>query len=331
MQQSLIQKLSEAAKDIHDAFPEKLARLVVLIIPEAEIVYAAPAVADHLAVNTPAVRQTAETFAQQIQEISPEAVGSAVKNYELAGIKMNVVSLLDLTKDDMYDARTQEMEALFFLDHELGHHILANGSSTITAVSQNKAESACDTFAALRHIQRFGKNTEFTENHCAAAAANIVLFSDISHYTSESVGRALKVADDMGDAFFRLSLRETAALAAKVADETCLAEATLEEVNLAYMDVANAAAAEEDAPFHPGIFAVMEQHRDNAAIFNAGKWLLREPSIKDTIKYAATLKPKDIAWKKVIAFVEAQEQKAKAARPKATPRRRAAATARPGL
>jgi hypothetical protein len=274
MQQSLAHSFNETAAAAYAAFPKELKRLVVVL---GRPVFISPKVAGKLTKDTAAIREA-------LAEIKSEMYDTHVA---LDG--ENITASARLTK---------RMKALYALDHEIGHHILKNGFPALFDGSGHLAESAADVFATLRHIQRFGKNTGLAENSRNRAAAAAVLFADTDHYTTDAVERALKFADEMGEGFFKLSLRETAEHAAKIADECALDNKTLKRISDAFQPVATYCAAhigdaweisaklnaedkEAYAIFCRQTLAVMKKYHNDPAVVKAGERFLSRPSIQN--------------------------------------------------
>lgn len=294
----LAQIFNETAKEAYEAFPQELGRLAV-VVPDSEnpLAYASPLAAKSLAKDRAALDKTVEGIAQRLGRTG--AVSYTHGNYELApGAYVNLIAL---TNDknitgDFSGRHSREMQAVYTLDYQIGRHIVSNAYS----LSQNKAESSCDAFAMLRHIQRYGKDTDLGALHNSDTASNLILFADTAHYTAETVKRVTEVAAEMGEAFFKLPLRETAELAAKIADETSLNFMKTKKLKSAFQPVAAQAAArlgnaqdifQKFADKDPQTcamlcretLAVLEKHRGDADITRAAKQFLNHPPLREFI------------------------------------------------
>jgi hypothetical protein len=324
MEQSLAQEFKKTLVAAHEAFPEKLANLVVLLVPASnKPVYVSPQIADQLTNSTAAIRKAVKEIANDMR--ARNHVGKAYSKYKL---NETPVRLIALNSDsitgafaDPYTPYTKEMDAIFTLDHELGHLILWNGSRSIFGTSPQLAESAADAFAMLRHIQRFGKNTDQAGRLCERLANLVVMRCDTEHYTSNAVQRAIEIADEMGDDLFKLSLRETARLAAEIADDNHLDQRTLDKIGMAYVPIAMDPAYINDwDKLCRKTIEIMREHRHDAEIFKAGKRCLNSPMLKRFMAREAMPK-RDVYWKKALAFVNTHD-------PHARPKRR---SANPGM
>ena len=170
MQQSLEQTFNETAAAAYKAFPQQLARLVVLLVPDTDKpVYVSPEVAGQLTQSTAAIGDAVARATRYMRDRSWAAY--AERDHRLAGTRVNLIALDHEKTAGFFSARyTKEMKLIFTLDHEIGHHIMRNGFP-VGGVSPQEAESAADAFAMLRHIQRFGKNTDQAGNICESVAA----------------------------------------------------------------------------------------------------------------------------------------------------------------
>jgi hypothetical protein len=230
----LAQEFNKTAAAAYEAFSDELARLVVLTVPDSGTpVFISPQIANQLTKSTLAIRSAGERILYAMEDLA--AMGYAERDFNLAGTPVNLIALLDGDSSDDIpaDRRKQEMELIYTLDHEIGHHIVTNGFS----LDINLAESAADAFAVLRHVQRFGKESGYTKDLCERMATRLILTGDSEHYTGAAIQRAMAVADERGDDFFNLPLRETAKLAAEIAADTQLDHARQKKISDAFQPV----------------------------------------------------------------------------------------------
>ncbi len=312
MQTHLEQTFNETAAAAYEAFPQELEKLVVLLVPSSDTpVFISPQVADQLTKDTAAIKKavTSLTTSMQIRG----AAGLANRYYYLAGTRVNLIALDNKNPLGVFSRRfTKEMSLLFALDHEIGHHILKNGYPT-GKVSGQLAESAASAYAALRHIQRFGTNTLGAEGE--RAAHTIVLRSNIEHYTTDAVHKALQIPMEE---ISGLSLHETAALAEKIADECRLDYKTLEKIRAAFRpvyesckkhiggnaDIAKKLYAEDREAytlFCRETVSVMRSHPGDPDIFKAGKEFLNYPPVRKFMTEAAQT---DSSWQRTLGFID---------------------------
>lgn len=342
MQHPLARIFNDTAAAAYKAFPQQLARLVVLVVPDAEMpVYISPQVAEELTRSisplgralkkltgkTPSPLQALELLAgadpqtalkRSIRKIerrmrADHASGYAQRNYKVAGLPVNLIGLHSENILGIFSGRyTKEMQAVFTLDHEIGHLVLRNGFAS----DAHKAESAAEAFAMLRHIQRYGKDTDQLGDMAGRVAASIVLFSDTEHYTTEAVQRAIKKADELGESFFRLSLFDTARLAEDIGD-ACASDISLIKIRDAYlpvaqvcetrlgplMDVGRKICNEDPAAyalFCRETVAVMRRYQHDPDIFRAGQQFLSWPPVQKFMTQAAQTSDD---WKQALVFI----------------------------
>ncbi len=299
MKKSLVQEFNETSAAARAAFPDRLERLVVLLVPTADTpVYVAPAVADQLTKNIAAVKQAVAHAAEVLHRYS--AIGIANRYGHVGGTSVNLIALQDNLPGLFYKGYTREMWSVYVLDHELGHHVTPKGAGW--GYSGQVKESSADAYAMLRHIQRFGKNTQFSVTHANRMAKEIVLRGDTAHYTTDTIQRVVQVAKEMD--ISKLSLRETAALAHKIAGEAHLDEGVLKKIRKAYHPVFLACEEqigdistvidklyERDKEayklFCRETLAVMREHADDADIYKAGKRFLSYAPVRNFMQKQA--------------------------------------------
>ncbi len=289
MQTSLAQTFNETAAAAYAAFPRQLQRLVILMTPSSDTpVYVSPAIADQLTKNTADIKKAVEYAAQRMRDKTWTAMAN--KNYDLAGTSVNLIALSENPNVSVSARCTKEMKDIFFLDHEIGHHILKNGYFS-AEISRQQAEAAADAYAMLRHIQRFGKNTDHAAFYDDDRASRIILLSDPEHYTADAIQGAIRLADEMD--ISGLSLRETAALAEKIADKYRMDDETLDKICKAFEPAAeifkeakgwNGACLKE-------VVEAMRKHKKDPDIVMAGKRFFNIPSRKEFVTKTAKTDP----------------------------------------
>ncbi|MDE2337049.1 MAG: hypothetical protein KGL10_07040 [Alphaproteobacteria bacterium] len=311
---SRAQEFNRTSAAAYAAFPLQLERLTVLLVPTSDTpVYVAPAVAEKLSQNIAGVKKAVTDLSDLMQKHG--WAGLANKCEYVAGTPVNLIALKGNLPGIFYKSCTKEMRELFVLDHELGHHVTEKGIGG--GYSSEMKESSADAYAALRHVQRFGKDTLFIKKRGNIMAANIVLHADAAHYTTDTIHRALQVAEEQDVS--RLPLEETAALAGKIADETCLNAGTAIKVRNAYLPVNRACRKHiggvsevvdkivaRDSTAYDLIcretIAVMRAHVSDADIFEAGSRFLTGHSswMKFVKKHAKT----DSFYKDALDFLK---------------------------
>ncbi len=303
LQQSFAQILNETVTAAQAAFPQELEKLVILHTssPDAPLVYAAPAVADHLKKNPAAIIEAAAKEQASIRDV---ARGESQKNYELAGINVDLITL-NTNLIESYGQFTEEMDFLDNLEHEIGHMILRNGYSS--EFSPNLRESAAMTYAMLRHIQRFGNKTNYEDGLAARIAGYIVFGTDTAHYTSDSLERAIQISKEKDISGF--SLRETAALAEDIAGYYHPDDKTLFEINAAFIPAQYAFRMDKppEVCMRKAV-SVMKARRHNADIFRAGQRFFSDPGVSSLIsewaRAASAKQDKPSYWQEAQKFIQ---------------------------
>ena len=317
MQKSLMQTFDETAAEAYKAFPRELEKLVVVLASSDTPVYVSPEIAEQLTKDTAAIKADVKDFVKGMRgRYTP---GSAPSDYDLAGTLVDLIALDGKNiRGDFNRKFTKEMQALLILDHEIGHHILKNGSYE---GPMQLAESAADVYSVLRHIQRFGKDTHHAGALAKRRATGIAIGLENRHYTSDAVQKALQVSEKTD--ISHLSLRRTAALADKIAIECQLNQKRLEKILAAFQPVKkswethvgslqelNRRLADDDRDVYlllcREVLSVMKKHKDDADIFKAGTRYLSSPKRKSFMKEAAKT---DAYWQKALCFIDKRDRK----------------------
>jgi hypothetical protein len=310
---SLAATFNQTAVDAGKAFPDRLHNLVMLLTSAETPVYIDPAVANHLTHNVAAVKLLVKSEKNYLLDNSAAAV--VTHDYPLAGVFVNLITLNETVRGIFSDGYTQEMQSSFYLDHELGHLVVKNGM----LAGGHLGECAADAYAALRHVQRFGKETDLFQNY--NRAYTIVLGFSRIHYTDHVTQKVKQLAQETD--ITGLSLTETAALAGDIALAHQLDLAVLDKITAAYRPVA--AACERQIGSRKDIvaalyqqdnaawemmcretLAVMKAHQNDADIFASGKHFL---SYQPRLDFIAGLAKTDPEWQAALEFISPPAQK----------------------
>lgn len=291
---NLTQEFERSAAAAHDAFPDKLKNLVVLSSGSKTPVYVAPAVEEALEGKDKDVKSAVKRISDTM--VSMNAVGIAYPYFPLASVGTKMIGLRENPPGIYGERYTPEMRAIYVLDHEIGHHVVENGRGK----GAHLGEVAADTFATLRHIQRYGMGSDLPV-HMSKAPSMVFGVSPI-HYTANATERAWELAKQQD--ITKLSLRETAELAAKIADECHLQNQRFYKLSAAFRTAAVAYAKklgtptqitdkfyEQDAEaytlFIQKTIEAMVNNRDNPDVREAGLRLLKYPPVREFMKKAA--------------------------------------------
>ncbi len=287
MRGKLTQLFNESAAKAYEAFPVQLEKLVVLSNGTDMPVYASPVIADRLSQNVSAVKGAIERTTRDMKAMN--AAGIAYPFFQVADIIMRAIVVDDTPPGHFTRSYTSKMRGLYILDHEIGHHVVSNGNGS----GKHLGEAAADAYASLRHIQRFGQDTDFFTY--ADKAYTIVLAQSPIHYTNAVFDRVRQIAKERD--ISAMSLQDTALLAADIAAECHLDIKTLDKIAKAYaekgvvyadligkkQDITEKLYTRDKAAY--AIFIretqdVMKKYAHDADIVKAGKSFLSYPLVK---------------------------------------------------
>jgi hypothetical protein len=309
-QNALAAIFNQSATAAREAFPDKLENLVVFLTSEEAPVYVAPAIAEHLTQNVAAVKATLEFVKKYLHE--NHAAGIAGERRSIAGAEVSLIAMSEDIGGKFTAGFTKDMWKISAFDHEVGHLVVKYGIPFMG--EEHRAECAADVYSALRHVQRFGMNTDFFENN--SKAASIVLGTSFIHYTDKAVQRVRQLAKEIDVS--KLSMPETAVLASQIAVDYSLSEMTRNDIANAFDPVKRARV--RYGMSHPDVLknlhedkgalnlfcretlAVMKIHQNDPDIFDAGKSFLTHPSRKSFMDDAAKTDP---YWRQALEFINA--------------------------
>lgn len=298
-QKSLPQTFNESAAAAHEAFPEKLDNLLVLVTSSDTPVYVSPEIAEHVSKNPRAVKEAVKEATEYLRANGYAAL--AEDGLPLAGHLVKNISFDDKNSLSMPSPLfTEEMQRILYFNHEIGHLVVENGLSSF----RHQAECAADAYAVLRHVQRFGKETDIFKYY--THAGGIILDVDRIHYTDDVIQRISGLVEKKD--ISGLSLRQTADLAGKIASECELEYKTLLKISDAFQLVTKA--YEELGGWNSTILLkcieVMQDHQHDPDIYKAGKRFLNDPRIKEYLEEKAKTIP---ACKDILDFMERNGEK----------------------
>lgn len=158
------------------------------------------------------------------------------------------------------------VEAVFAMDHEIGHY-MARDFFGLT--DKNLRECQADSFAALRHFQRFGMDSNIPSKIAEMRGLGLVCRTDKGvHFTSRSIQAAIKAAKSQD--IMSLTIDETATLAFDIAEKFYLGSkktsALSEQFNFVAGHWPDIAAAD------PGYVKVLKDIAANNNHNTVGKW-----------------------------------------------------------
>lgn len=130
-----------------------------------------------------------------------------------------------------FESRHADIDHAFAFDHETGHAI---GRSGMDMRSQSRCECVADAYAAIRHIQRFGRNPALLKNVSRWRAVDMVFsWGDFgAHFTSPVIEKI--VSDSARIDFSKLTPQETADRAYAYASKYALTRGDLRKVESSF-------------------------------------------------------------------------------------------------
>ncbi len=299
MQEALSQIFNETASTAHDAFPQKLNNLVVLLCPTQDMpVYVAPEILPHIQKHAADIQKTVQFLSGKLE--AGHADGMASPLYPFHGEYIKIITLNDSNSSNVSPKETHEMKMIYNLDHEVGHHVVRNGMP-FKDITEHKAECAADSFAVLRHIQRFGLDTDLAFHKIGHTASYITLASEMAHYTGNAITQTILKASQTD--ISGLSLQQTAKLAGDIAAATALGHKRLKKIAQAFSQAANT--YHTDQAFSEKVlttwFEAFNANKDDQDIYNAGRQFYSLPSIQQRIQRFAKTNP---YWQNALTILE---------------------------
>ena len=170
-------------------------------------------------------------------------------------------------------------------DHEMGHLVVKEGDPA--CISPHIAECAADAYAALRHVQRYGNDTDFFTSY--NRSYNIVLGNSPDHYTDAVLQKVRQLCQERD--ISKLSLRETAQLAGKLAVEYGFNEEKLDKVKSAFQAVAQifreavkkGERVDQDKILKK-VLEITQTHKNDPDICAAGNQYINSPYIRNYLR-----------------------------------------------
>lgn len=197
----------KAVREAYDLFPQMQRTIFFVDVNTANIIHPDAAIRAEIVTainNHPEFRKD---LAEDCANLRNDRL-SACKPLENGNGAIFFV-LLYLEKDmrTTFDGKKRlRQNQHFAFDHEFAHALIeaARGSSV-------KCESIADSYAALRHFQRYGTNTGLVEAQMQRRAALAFVNNDADHFTAPALESVLEVKNDFD--FSQLTPEQTAAMA----------------------------------------------------------------------------------------------------------------------
>jgi len=218
-ERSLREIFNAALIEAHQQFPELRGKLAVYNLVDNRL---------HGGVDLAAAglkdEKTLRSFLEKAKKTAEKANSSvALQEKELKLIVYEQRSLVShlFTRAD----QPQDMRVLATFDHELGHLLVTDAMKYTTLSEQLYAESAADTYAVIRNIQRFGSKAIGTDVLSWQRAAAFIETGSQSHFTSFTLDAFAKVQGKID--FSALTPQQSLQLARRFALEHTPHESTM--------------------------------------------------------------------------------------------------------
>ncbi len=221
---SLVNTFNAAAAKVAVDFPIALRNLVA--VTEHEVVFVSPDLERQHLTKTD-FGYLREIFADDLnQDEDLQACGFVDHQPYLGDIKVVCMNM----------ARQERLDAEFWwnFDHEVGHLVVPNGLSHDCLFL---AEATAETYAALRHIQRYGSEDDYIQGVNLARAENLAEGGDASIYYYHP--QMLDKVDELKDQcdLSMLSPQETVELTIKIVDQCAWNDQTRENIYAASLRI----------------------------------------------------------------------------------------------
>ncbi len=302
MQKELGAIFEQTAREAYDAFPRQLRTLFLFMTDAKTPVYLAPATAAKL---SSATQEVSRVIARETAYIKRRnCVGMAYHPMRVAGHMVKMIGVHSDVSGVFNKRYTKDMRSVYVLDHEIGHQVVPRGM-----VSGYLAECRADAFATLRHLQRYGFDTDYFV--LMTRAHSVVLGTSPVHYTTDIMEAVRAYARD--NDISGLPLAATARLADRLVRSLPVGSADIHRLAKKFRPAARMAVRhcggkkelvdalydrDHDAyeVFCRETASVMRAHPADARVISAGQRFLNFPPVHDFITARAKADP---AWRRI--------------------------------
>ncbi len=331
METSASTEQKPSAFSLKDVFNETAADAVLQFPQQLDNFYLASAVTGQIYVSPVSAQlltdcaQTAKAGIEDaIQFVRTKGMAGLAKTVEVKKKKSffhterKDFNLVIMNADEKFLSQDMQFQAsgkfspaihmISILDHEIGHHVAPGGKGESYP---NLMESAADAYAALRHVQRFGNDTDFFDNVTFTRTRLIVHNKSPFHYTTAVMQKIEKLRKEMD--LSALSPQETAELAGKIAHSYCMPPQVIQKVAFAFQPLKiymaqkgigdNPAPSDSNIGYFRLLVDIMRRNKDDHDVYRAGKLIISKHL--DTLKGEAA---KDPFWKEALSFMEGHEK-----------------------
>jgi len=291
----LLEMFNASTLELQKSFPEQLKCL--LIVSTDETLFVSPEIAKHLSKNTEKVKRL---LAYQKEYMDKHrANGLSYRHFGFDDMLDIKLIALDLNYKfiNYHPNCDKKMMTISVADHELGHLVVKNATASSIFTTAQEAECSADAFAAIRHVQRFGTNTDWFK---AYNRSSLIVFNlSPDHYTSAVIQKIEKLTQKQD--LSKLSLKETAELAKKISDDYSFSKKALERISKKFyklgkkykdkVDYYNPESTnrwdyldkKEKSELLEMLTNIMLENKDDHDVYRAGKLFLERKEVQDIL------------------------------------------------
>lgn len=320
---SLKELFNQTASNAATEFPHEIGNLY-LSSPSAGQIYTSPTAVQLMADNqkeTEAGIKSAVDYVRNQGVTGLARTVSVKKRTSLFTAKKHDFNIIVMNMDETFLNQnigphaagnfSSTVHMINILDHELGHHVTPGGKGER---NPNMMESAADAYGALRHVQRFGKNTDFFEHAIAKRTLLLVHNDSPLHFTSPVMQKIEKLRHEID--IESLTPKETANLAGRLARTHHMEIGALSMVAAAFKPMRmwlqqsgigkadiNKINPKDNVGYFQTLIAIMKAHKNIPDVYRAGKIVI-EKHMPEIMKESAN----NDFWRAALSFMETHEK-----------------------
>ncbi len=268
---------NEAATLYRGAFPRQLKDLVVAL--NNKPVFVSPAVAEKLSADI--IKDALAPRLKRMRQIEVSAMAGETFASSGQGFHYVIFDSCDDSHFYVSEKLSSRIDIITLLDHEIGH-LVVKGGAYGGGYPAHVRECMADSYAALRHFQRFGDSTDYAAYAPASLAWQVTVLDSKIHYTSAAIQAVVDMWKKDPKKILALSLQETATLANRMALENALQPRVLNKVYKAYAPVRKLYEQKIKRPERRKkaaalIVKILHAYANDADIRTAGMLTLKDP------------------------------------------------------
>jgi hypothetical protein len=215
-----------AVAETYEMFPEANGRVFFIDVKTKKIIHPDAAIRDRMVSFIDKTAPFKELLDANISNCRKEKSSRCVR---MKTDGKNKFILLYLEKDlrgPLGTAVPLAENQHFIFDHELAHAVIPKACSVRGGV---RCESIADSYAALRHFQRYGTKTDTIKTLMQRRAVFSFFYQDTEHFTSQPLETVLSFKKEFN--FKTLSSRNIAAMAAHIGTKDSIGKKELRSLS----------------------------------------------------------------------------------------------------